>query len=231
MASNIPKIVIIGAGAAGIAAATRLLENGMNDLIVLEAENRIGGRIHSVEFDGSTVDLGGQWCHGQKGNIVYDLVKDLDLLSSSHNNYTDFSFYSSDGSVVDRSVTDRLLEILDEVADDEEAARKAKGTYGDYVTNEYRKRVSRLFGDNEQIRHMSEPLLNWFHKLMINLDPADSWFELSSAGPFYYKECEGDLYLQWRNKGFKTILDVLMVPFALNSCKISYKTRFSEKST
>ena len=56
-----PKIVIIGAGASGIAAASRLLENGYSDVTILEAENRIGGRICSVEFGGTLVDIGGQW--------------------------------------------------------------------------------------------------------------------------------------------------------------------------
>lgn len=44
------KVLIIGAGAAGIAAASRLLEQGIDDFIVLEATNRIGGRINTVNF-------------------------------------------------------------------------------------------------------------------------------------------------------------------------------------
>lgn len=47
---NEPKIIIIGAGAAGIAAATRLLERGLENVTILEGKNRIGGRVHTVEF-------------------------------------------------------------------------------------------------------------------------------------------------------------------------------------
>lgn len=47
---NDAKILIIGAGAAGIAAACRLVENGFQNLLILEAENRIGGRINTVRF-------------------------------------------------------------------------------------------------------------------------------------------------------------------------------------
>ena len=50
LAKNDPKIVIVGAGAAGISAAVDLLEKGINDVTILEAENRIGGRIHSVKL-------------------------------------------------------------------------------------------------------------------------------------------------------------------------------------
>lgn len=55
------KIVIIGAGASGIAAATKLIENGFKNLVILEAEHRIGGRIHTVPFGKNVVDNGAQW--------------------------------------------------------------------------------------------------------------------------------------------------------------------------
>lgn len=54
-------IVVIGAGASGIAASTKLLENGFNNLTVLEAESRIGGRIHTVPYGSGFIDMGAQW--------------------------------------------------------------------------------------------------------------------------------------------------------------------------
>lgn len=47
---NEPKIIIIGAGAAGIAAAARLIEKGLENVKILEGKDRIGGRIHTVKF-------------------------------------------------------------------------------------------------------------------------------------------------------------------------------------
>lgn len=47
---NPTRILIVGAGAAGVAATARLLENGIQDIIVLEAENRIGGRVFTSKF-------------------------------------------------------------------------------------------------------------------------------------------------------------------------------------
>lgn len=43
------KIIIIGAGMAGLSAANHLIQNGMNDFVVLEARKRIGGRIVSIK--------------------------------------------------------------------------------------------------------------------------------------------------------------------------------------
>lgn len=44
------KVIIIGAGASGISAGCHLIKNNLNELIILEAKNRIGGRIFTTEF-------------------------------------------------------------------------------------------------------------------------------------------------------------------------------------
>lgn len=60
--------IIIGAGMAGLACASRLLDhpnyqNGKS-LLVLEARDRIGGRIESVRVHGCRLDTGANWIHG-----------------------------------------------------------------------------------------------------------------------------------------------------------------------
>ena len=47
-----PKVVIIGAGIAAVAAANRLCEAGVDDLVILEATDRVGGRIWSIDLGG-----------------------------------------------------------------------------------------------------------------------------------------------------------------------------------
>ena len=47
-ANNRCKILIIGGGMAGLSAASHLVKNGVTDFKVLEARNRIGGRIVSI---------------------------------------------------------------------------------------------------------------------------------------------------------------------------------------
>jgi len=53
MAQAYNTVIIIGAGISGIAAATKLLKNKFNNFIILEAENRIGGRIQTLPFGGN----------------------------------------------------------------------------------------------------------------------------------------------------------------------------------
>lgn len=44
-----PRIVVIGAGLAGLAATKSLLENGFTNVTILEASDRIGGRVQSIQ--------------------------------------------------------------------------------------------------------------------------------------------------------------------------------------
>jgi len=86
-----PRIVIVGAGSSGLAAASRLLKNGFRDVTILEASDRIGGRVYSVnigyqspstteEERRHTVEIGAQWVHGEEGNVAFELATKEGLL-------------------------------------------------------------------------------------------------------------------------------------------------------
>jgi len=61
-------VVVIGAGAAGIAATRRLVDAGV-DVLLLEACDRVGGRAISVrKDDGGAIDLGCGWLHSADVN-------------------------------------------------------------------------------------------------------------------------------------------------------------------
>ncbi|MGB6326278.1 MAG: NAD(P)/FAD-dependent oxidoreductase [Methylocella sp.] len=70
-------VVVIGAGAAGIAATRRLVEAGV-DVLLLEACNRVGGRALSVrQDDGDAIDLGCGWLHSADVNPWTDIAAAL----------------------------------------------------------------------------------------------------------------------------------------------------------
>jgi putrescine oxidase len=53
-------VVIIGAGASGLTAATELKKAGLS-VAVLEARDRVGGRLWTDDVDGAMLEIGGQW--------------------------------------------------------------------------------------------------------------------------------------------------------------------------
>lgn len=54
------KVLIIGAGMAGLSAAHHLVKNGLHDFKILEARSRIGGRIISIEMSKKKVRVIGR---------------------------------------------------------------------------------------------------------------------------------------------------------------------------
>lgn len=65
--------LIIGAGAAGLAAARQLHDAGQ-DILILEARNRIGGRIWTDEtFADFPLEMGAEFIHGEKA-ATHDLL-------------------------------------------------------------------------------------------------------------------------------------------------------------
>ena len=68
MPSRLPKVdvVVIGAGAAGLAAARRLHERGVR-VLVLEARSRIGGRVYTTRDPRTAlpIELGAEFLHGE----------------------------------------------------------------------------------------------------------------------------------------------------------------------
>jgi hypothetical protein len=54
----VERVVVVGAGISGLTVANALAHGGV-DCVVLEARDRLGGRLHTVDLAGSAVDLGG----------------------------------------------------------------------------------------------------------------------------------------------------------------------------
>lgn len=72
--SNGKTVIIIGAGISGLAAAKKLKEKGSN-VIVLEAQDKVGGRLRTNRTLGVGFDEGASWIHGINGNPITALAQ------------------------------------------------------------------------------------------------------------------------------------------------------------
>ncbi|MCM3658446.1 FAD-dependent oxidoreductase [Agromyces mediolanus] len=61
--------IVVGAGVSGLTAA-RLLARAGRRVVVLEARDRVGGRVWTERSDGVSTDLGASWIHGVDGSAV-----------------------------------------------------------------------------------------------------------------------------------------------------------------
>ncbi|KAG2712895.1 hypothetical protein I3760_04G147700 [Carya illinoinensis] len=86
MVSKKPRIVIIGAGMAGLTAANKLYTatgfKDQFDLCVVEGGRRIGGRINTSEFGGDRIEMGATWIHGIGGSPLHQIAREIHALES-----------------------------------------------------------------------------------------------------------------------------------------------------
>jgi hypothetical protein len=95
-------VVVIGAGAAGIAAAAELTGAGYT-VAVLEGRSRLGGRVWTSRlWPERPIDLGASWIHGTSGNPLTALAKRFKL-ATAVTDYDNIALYHAGRPVSDRA--------------------------------------------------------------------------------------------------------------------------------
>lgn len=108
------RVIVIGAGLAGLGAARVLHQQG-HDVTVVEARDRIGGRIWtSNKWPDMHVDLGATWIHGVDGNPITALADKIGAkrLSTS---YDSNIVYSTNGQELSSNEEAQLEKLREQV--------------------------------------------------------------------------------------------------------------------
>ncbi len=90
------RVVVVGGGIAGLAAAGDLQAAGY-DVTVLEAKDHLGGRVWTDRSTGTALDIGANWIHGVTGNPLTELADDLGLARAA-TDYDNSIEYDFDGT-------------------------------------------------------------------------------------------------------------------------------------
>uniref|UniRef100_A0ACD5VYP9 Uncharacterized protein n=1 Tax=Avena sativa TaxID=4498 RepID=A0ACD5VYP9_AVESA len=104
MVTKKPRIVIVGAGIAGLSAARQLCDASLDkfEVVVVEAGSRAGGRVFTSEFAGHRVEMGATWVQGVVGSPVHALARDAGALQDDA---ADLPYERMDGGFPDRVLT------------------------------------------------------------------------------------------------------------------------------
>ncbi|KAI3802853.1 hypothetical protein L1987_30998 [Smallanthus sonchifolius] len=132
-----PRIVIIGAGMAGLTAANKLYKSGVKkgafEVCVVEGGNRIGGRIDTSEFGGDRIEMGATWIHGIGGSPVHKIAQEINSLESEQpwecmDGFLDDPItIAENGYVLNSSLVDPISNLFNNLMDFDQGKKKSIG--------------------------------------------------------------------------------------------------------
>src|SRR5690606_28157731 len=95
MAEITRDVLIVGAGAAGLTAANDLRKAGLS-VAVLEARDRVGGRLWTDVIEGAMLEIGGQWVSPDQDALI-EAIQELGLETFSRYREGDSVYVGPDG--------------------------------------------------------------------------------------------------------------------------------------
>ncbi|CRK91867.1 CLUMA_CG005488, isoform A [Clunio marinus] len=206
---NRHKVVIIGAGISGYSAAARLIENGVEDIVILEAENRTGGRIHSVPYRDGFIDLGAQWVHGQDGNIIYERFSNYFDFGDTGFDFADYYFHQSDGVSLNQNHTTMLDNLANEVLwNSFDRMVHYGGSFGSFFERFYTKGLMNQKFINVPWA-LAHQMQDYHHNRVNTYFGTTSWFDISAQIMAAQGTKTGSNWLTWRQSGYKTVFDFI----------------------
>lgn len=176
-----PRVVVIGAGMAGLAAGQALAAAGYG-VTVLEAQPRIGGRVWTDgAWDGVPLEMGASWIHGVRGNPIAALATELGVATtrSDYDNLYTVEAGEAGGRVLDDAAWAELDAAYDALLATLAAARRVAQATGQ-LDGSLGDRIARVLDEQAtpvRLRRRLDYVVNTMVEHELGADVADlSWY-------------------------------------------------------
>eukprot|EP00090_Calanus_glacialis_P007049 TRINITY_DN15513_c0_g1_i2.p1 TRINITY_DN15513_c0_g1~~TRINITY_DN15513_c0_g1_i2.p1 ORF type:complete len:476 (-),score=114.85 TRINITY_DN15513_c0_g1_i2:47-1474(-) len=163
------KVLIVGGGVSGLFAALRLAENGVKNIEILEADDRIGGRVNSFQHGDGVLELGAQWIHGRGDCPLWKFVKDNQIpVTNDESGDGDGTFYLPGGNVVPKKLLKQTLDFSEKTHDylDKFAREDIDESIPLSVGHFFEERIKNFLSKEMNVEKVKikKALLDWFIK-------------------------------------------------------------------
>ncbi|KAF4087137.1 hypothetical protein AMELA_G00092380 [Ameiurus melas] len=206
------KIVVVGAGFAGLAAAASLVQAGFQNVKILEAKERVGGRVCTTKpFTENIIELGANWIHGQNGNPLYKLAKKHKLLAEEalmddSEGSRDYFFKEGGAHLPDKladEVTSRFDKLISKAFDEKLPQKYRALSLGDYLDASFAESALASSEDGSRI-------FEWCKRNECTDEATSSLYEVSASQASEYITLDGEFHNTLGPGGYQAILDLLL---------------------
>ncbi|XP_042891058.1 polyamine oxidase 1-like [Penaeus japonicus] len=218
-------VVIVGGGAAGLSAARKLIDQGITNIVVLEAQDYLGGRIKTHREGDILTEDGAEWINGGRMNPLYSYWSAQEELTSPlPNSAFDWRIRTQSGQPADARGFDATAWLMEECERSSVLQAYAAKGYGEC----YEDRFSDSY-DWEMARPAEKEAWLHYAQMWVNKDTGlDDWKDQSGLDAKHFTDWGLDQWIQWKN-GFDTLVDHLQagIPVETSSpvCRIFYGRR------
>ncbi|XP_075222245.1 spermine oxidase-like [Lycorma delicatula] len=217
------KVIIVGAGISGIGAATRLLSNNVSDIAILEASNRLGGRVYTAPFGDFLIEYGAQWVHGQGGNPVYEIAEPYNFLyvqnGDKSTNFVKHSDSKINISVVSSWLFDEAYDIFSNVND----MMLCNCSMEHYFNNKF----NELIKNKNVDEYTAQAVAEFAKKGERAEDAVNNLEEEGSWGTVQFFNPNGSLTVAWKT-GYHAFINILMGKYEGKELPVKQKTKFNK---
>ncbi|XP_048480229.1 possible lysine-specific histone demethylase 1 [Plutella xylostella] len=228
-------VIVIGLGISGTTALAQLARGGLS-VLGLEATDRVGGRVKTVEFGDGVVELGAEWIHGTVNNRIYDIVLSVDQPVAPQD--LTFRVYRSDGTRGDDALVNSLVDycvgglwnpnaeaaeglgdyvpcddalvnsLMDYCAGGLWSPNAEQAGLGDYVVRECNKYIQANHPGLLKDTDFITEFYEFANLLMNNYESSNDWNDVTTSST--YEDLDGEQHMSWQRQGFKTLFDIVL---------------------
>ncbi|KAH8370222.1 hypothetical protein KR093_002679 [Drosophila rubida] len=169
--------------------------------------DRIGGRIRTMKFADNYIDTGAQWVNGQEGNVVYQMVKELNVLDGKGwDTFLNVDWIRSNGEIMPHSLLVKLVKVMRSIVEQHhDDLIESEGTYGEYLVEKFAEHLSK-----PDCHHVNREWAADFLRTFKKMEGAAVDTDMNAAGYASFRPCKGDSMQNWRDQGFKQFLRLLV---------------------
>lgn len=203
-------VAIVGGGVAGLAAAKTLVDAGVKDIVILEADDRIGGRAHTITLEDGFLEIGAQWIHGNQ-NPMYKFAEQNNLISEESIGEARGIFVRDDGIVFDELLVNTVDFEIGKILWDCEKYVDAidyPTSVGHYLEDKFLKYLQNS-NDTKDVLQKKSELYDWHVRFQMIDNSCTDIKNLSAKKWGKYDTCsDGQAHICFK-RGYTSMIDTL----------------------